>query len=121
MSLVGVRDISNLETAPAERSGVQTKVLRYNNEVIRDGILREVGRGGQVFFVHNRVKDIHLVKQRLESLIPEVSFRFGHGQMNERDLEEVMTDFIGGKFDLFDRDNNRRKWFGYSQRKYNFY
>ena len=99
MSLVGVRDISNLETAPAERSGVQTKVLRYNNEVIRDGILREVGRGGQVFFVHNRVKDIHLVKQRLESLIPEVSFRFGHGQMNERDLEDVMTDFIGGKFD----------------------
>ncbi len=99
MSLVGVRAISNLETAPAERSGVQTKVLRYNNEVIRDGILREVGRGGQVFFVHNRVKDIHLVKQRLESLIPEVSFRFGHGQMNERDLEDVMTDFIGGKFD----------------------
>ena len=99
MSLVGVRDISNLETAPAERSGVQTKVLRYNNEVIRDGILREVGRGGQVFFVHNRVKDIHLVKQRLESLIPEVSFRFGHGQMNERDLENVMADFIAGKFD----------------------
>ena len=99
MSLVGVRDISNLETAPAERSGVQTKVLRYNNEVIRDGILREVGRGGQVFFVHNRVKDIHLVKQRLESLIPEVSFRFGHGQMNERDLENVMADFISGKFD----------------------
>jgi len=99
MSLVGVRDISNLETAPAERSGVQTKVLRYNNEVIRDGILREVGRGGQVFFVHNRVKDIHLVKQRLEALIPEVSFRFGHGQMNERDLENVMADFIAGKFD----------------------
>jgi len=96
MSLVGVRDISNLETAPAERSGVQTKVLRYNNEVIRDGILREVGRGGQVFFVHNRVKDIHLVKQRLESLVPEVSFRFGHGQMNERDLENVMADFIAG-------------------------
>ena len=99
MSLVGVRDISNLETAPAERSGVATKVLRYNNDVIREGILREIGRGGQVFFVHNRVNDIHIVEQRLKKLVPEATFRFGHGQMNERDLEQVMADFIDGEFD----------------------
>lgn len=99
MSLVGVRDISNLETAPSERSGVQTKVLRYNNEVIREGILRELGRGGQIFFVHNRVNDIHIVEQRLKNLVPEATFRFGHGQMNERDLEQVMADFIAGEFD----------------------
>jgi transcription-repair coupling factor (superfamily II helicase) len=99
MSLVGVRDISNLETAPSDRSGVQTKVLRYNNEVIRKAILRELGRGGQIFFVHNRVKDIHLVQQRLQTLVPEATFKFGHGQMPERELESVMTEFIAGKFD----------------------
>ena len=100
MSLVGVRDISNLETPPDDRSAVATKVLRFNNETIRMGILRELNRGGQVFFVHNRVNDIHLIQQKLESLIPEATFRFGHGQMNETELEEVMTDFIAGKFDV---------------------
>ncbi|MGB1931097.1 MAG: transcription-repair coupling factor, partial [Mariniblastus sp.] len=100
MSLVGVRDISNLETPPDDRSAVATKVLRFNNETIRTGILRELNRGGQVFFVHNRVNDIHLIQQKLESLIPEATFRFGHGQMNETELEEVMTDFIAGKFDV---------------------
>ena len=100
MSLVGVRDISNLETAPAERLAVDTKVLRYNNEVIRNAILREISRGGQVYFVHNRVNDIHLVQQRLEELVPEATFRFGHGQMKEGELEVVMTDFIAGKYDV---------------------
>ena len=100
MSLVGVRDISNLETAPEERSPVDTKVLRFNTNVIRQGILREISRGGQVFFVHNRVSDIHIIKDRLEKLVPEATFRFGHGQMNERELESVMTDFINGEFDV---------------------
>ena len=100
MSLVGVRDISNLETPPEDRSAVSTKVLRFNNELIRSAILRELSRGGQVFFVHNRVNDIHLIQQKLETLVPEASFRFGHGQMNERELEEVMTDFIAGEFDV---------------------
>lgn len=100
MSLVGVRDISNLETPPDDRSPVDTKVLRYNNEVIRSGILRELSRSGQVFFVHNRVNDIHLVLQKLQSLVPEATFRFGHGQMKETELEEVMTDFIAGEFDV---------------------
>ncbi|MFT5301062.1 MAG: transcription-repair coupling factor (superfamily II helicase) [Mariniblastus sp.] len=100
MSLVGVRDISNLETPPEDRSPVETKVMRYNNEVIRNALLRELNRGGQAFFVHNRVNDIHLMQERLEALVPEATFRFGHGQMNEGELEVVMTDFIAGKFDV---------------------
>ena len=100
MSLVGVRDISNLETPPDDRSAVATKVLRFNDEVIRNGILRELSRDGQTFFVHNRVNDIHLMQQKLQSLVPEATFRYGHGQMNERDLEDVMTDFIAGEFDV---------------------
>ncbi len=100
MSLVGVRDISNLETPPDDRSAVATRVMRFNNKVIRTAILREINRGGQVFFVHNRVNDIHLIRQKLETLVPEVRFQVGHGQMNERELEEVMTDFIAGEFDV---------------------
>ncbi len=100
MSLVGVRDISNLETAPEDRSPVETKVLRFNNEVIRSAMLRELNRGGQVFFVHNRVNDIHIIEQRIQSIVPEASTIVGHGQMHERDLEKVMTDFIDGKFDI---------------------
>jgi transcription-repair coupling factor (superfamily II helicase) len=100
MSLVGVRDISNLETAPAERLAVDTKVMRYNNNVIRSSILREISRGGQVYFVHNRVNDIHIIQHKLEQLVPEATFRFGHGQMKEGELEGVMTDFIAHKFDV---------------------
>ncbi|MEM9942816.1 MAG: transcription-repair coupling factor [Planctomycetota bacterium] len=100
MSLVGVRDISNLETAPAERLAVDTKVLRFNNEIVRNAILRELNRGGQVYFVHNRVNDIHLIKNKLEFLVPEASFEFGHGQMKEGELEKVMTKFIAGDFDV---------------------
>lgn len=100
MSLVGVRDISNLETAPSDRSAVDTKVLRFSEKVIREAILRELNRGGQTYFVHNRVQDIELVQEKLRRIVPEATFRFGHGQMNERDLEKVMTDFIDGKFDV---------------------
>ncbi len=100
MSLVGVRDISNLETAPEDRSPVQTKVTRYNNEIIRTSVLRELNRGGQIFFVHNRVKDIHVVKQKLNDLVPEATVKIGHGQMDMNDLEVVMSDFIAGKFDI---------------------
>lgn len=100
MSLVGVRDISNLETAPEDRSPVATKVMRYNNEIIRTAILRELNRGGQIFFVHNRVKDIHVIAQKIKELVPEVSVRIGHGQMPMEELEDVMSEFIAGKFDL---------------------
>ena len=100
MSLVGVRDIANLETAPEDRMPVETKVMRFNNEVVRAAILRELARGGQVFFVHNRVKDIQILRQKLEDLVPEASFNVGHGQMDELELEKVMSDFIAGKFDV---------------------
>ncbi len=100
MSLVGVRDISNLETAPAERIPVETKVTRFNDEIIRTSVLRELGRGGQVYFVHNRVNDIHILKEKLESIVPQASIEIGHGQMDEVELERVMTDFIAGKFDV---------------------
>ena len=100
MSLVGVRDISNLETAPEERSAVETKVLRFNSKVIREAILRELSRGGQTYFVHNRVNDIRVIEERLRSIVPEASIIVGHGQMPTDELEDVMNDFIGGKYDI---------------------
>ncbi len=100
MSLVGVRDISNLETPPEERRSVETRVTRFADETIRNAILRELNRGGQTFFVHNRVNDIQIVRDRLQRIVPEASICVGHGQMHEDDLSEVMTDFIAGKFDI---------------------
>ena len=101
MSLVGVRDISNLETAPEDRQSVETKVLRFQR---RDGAdSNPEGTQpwrGKSFSIHNRVNDIHLVSQKLASLVPEASIAIGHGQMHERELEKVMTDFIDGKFDV---------------------
>jgi transcription-repair coupling factor (superfamily II helicase) len=100
MSLVGVRDISNLETPPEDRIPVETKVTRFSDEIVRNGILREISRGGQVFFVHNRVKDIYILKDKIKSIVPEATIEVGHGQMDELELEKVMSDFILGKFDV---------------------
>ncbi|MDP6446065.1 MAG: transcription-repair coupling factor, partial [Pirellulaceae bacterium] len=100
MSLVGVRDISNLETAPEDRIAVETRVSRFDADLIRNAVMRELNRGGQIFFVHNRVNDIELIKQRLEHIVPEASIRIGHGQMPEGELEKVMFDFVAGKFDV---------------------
>ena len=100
MSLVGVRDISNLETAPEDRLAVETRVLRFNPDTIRHAVLRELNRGGQIYFVHNRVNDIEKVAKQLQYIVPEASLRIGHGQMNETDLEQVMIDFVNHEFDL---------------------
>lgn len=100
MSLVGVRDISNLETPPEERTAVETKVTRFSNELIRNAIIRELDRGGQVYFVHNRVNDIEMMKHRLEQIVPEATFVVGHGQMPDEELETVMTEFVQGKHDV---------------------
>lgn len=100
MSLVGVRDISNLTTAPLDRTAVETRVIRWNDEQIRHALLRELSRGGQVYFVHNRVMDIEVIKQRIESLAPDARVRVGHGQMAENELERVMVDFVDHKFDV---------------------
>lgn len=100
MSLVGVRDISNLETPPEARVAVETRVTRFSDETIRNAILRELNRGGQTYFVHNRVNDIQAVRDRLQRIVPEASICVGHGQMHEDDLSEVMSDFIAGRYDI---------------------
>lgn len=100
MSLVGVRDISNLETPPEERRAVETRVTRFGDEIIRNAVLRELNRGGQTYFVHNRVNDIQIVRDRLQRIVPEASICVGHGQMHEDDLSQVMSEFIAGKHDI---------------------
>jgi transcription-repair coupling factor (superfamily II helicase) len=100
MALVGVRDISNLETPPAERRSVETNVVRWDDNLIRNAIVRELNRGGQIFFVHNRIGDMHEIAEKLKQIVPEVRVGIGHGQMGEGELEQVMVDFIDHKFDL---------------------
>ncbi len=100
MALVGVRDISNLETPPAERRSVETNVVRWDDKLIRTAVIRELNRGGQIFFVHNRIGDMHTIAEKLKRIVPEVRIGIGHGQMGEGELEQVMVDFIEHKFDL---------------------
>jgi transcription-repair coupling factor (superfamily II helicase) len=100
MSLIGVRDISNLETAPEDRLSVETRVIRFNDAVVRNAILRELNREGQIYFVHNRIQDIHEVEARLRRLVPEARIGVGHGQMAEGELEQIMVDFIEHRFDI---------------------
>ncbi len=100
MSMVGVRDMSLLETPPEERLPVQTYVVEYSDALIRDAILRETARKGQVFVLHNRVADIDLYASRLRQLVPEVRIAVAHGQMKEGALEDVMMDFVAGHYDL---------------------
>jgi transcription-repair coupling factor (superfamily II helicase) len=100
MSLSGVRDISIIETAPSERMPVQTFVGESDDTLIRRAILRELDRGGQIFFVHNRVQTIEIVANLLRKLVPEAKIAVGHGQMSERELEEIMLRFNDGDIDL---------------------
>ncbi len=100
MSLVGVRDISNLETPPAERMAIETKVVRFDDAIIRNAILREMNRGGQTYFVHNRIQDMGLLASRLQRIVPEARIVVGHGQMAEHQLEQVMIDFIEHRYDV---------------------
>ncbi|MFH1646366.1 MAG: transcription-repair coupling factor, partial [Chloroflexota bacterium] len=100
MSLVGVRDMSTMETPPEERLPVKTYVAEYNDHLVREAILRELERNGQVFFVHNRVQSIAMVAASLRELVPEANVAIAHGQMPEEELEKVMTDFTGGRVDI---------------------
>lgn len=100
MALTGVRDISNLNTPPEERLPVITHVGPYSPRLVRQAILRELERGGQVFFVHNRVQTIEAMKAHLEKLVPEASVGIGHGQMNENQLSNVMHKFNTGEIDI---------------------
>lgn len=99
-SMMGARDFSNIQTPPPNRQPVTTEVMSLDGEFIRDAIEYEVFRGGQVYFVHNRVKDIHEFEVMLNKLVPHVSIAVAHGQMEGDKLEEVMLDFINGKFDV---------------------
>jgi transcription-repair coupling factor (superfamily II helicase) len=100
MSLVGVRDMSTMETPPEQRLPIKTYVAQYDERLIREAILREMERNGQVFFVHNRVQGIAFVASKLRELIPEAKIAIAHGQMPEAELEKVMADFARGKSDI---------------------
>ena len=100
MALVNVRDMSVIETPPQERLPIRTFIRSWDDALMREAILREVDRGGQVFFVHNRVQGIQALEQRLHKLVPEASFAVAHGQMPEDQLEKVMLDFSAGEFNV---------------------
>ncbi|HEX6988271.1 MAG TPA: transcription-repair coupling factor [Bacillota bacterium] len=100
MALTGLRDLSTIETPPEDRHPVQTYVIEYNPAVIRDAIQRELRRGGQVFYVHNRVRSIRIIQERLRRLVPEARIAVAHGQMEEDRLERVMMDFLDGAHDI---------------------
>ena len=100
MSMVGIRDMSLLQSPPDERYPVQTYVVEYSDGLVRDAILRELSRGGQVYVLYNRVQTIEMMHSRLKKLVPEARIGIGHGQMREHALEDVMMDFYEGKFDV---------------------
>ena len=100
MSLTGVRDISVIETPPEDRYPVQTYVVEQNDQLIRDAIIREIGRGGQVYFVYNRVEDIERMAKYIQGLVPESKVGIAHGQMAERQLEKEMFDFMAKEYNV---------------------
>ena len=100
MSMSGIRDMSVIETPPEARYPVQTYVLEYSDALVREAILKEIGRGGQVYIVYNNVKNMDAFTGGLAELVPEARFSYAHGQMSERQLENTMLDFLEGKFDV---------------------
>jgi transcription-repair coupling factor (superfamily II helicase) len=100
MALVGVRDMSTISTPPDERLPIKTYVAEYDDRLVREAILRELERNGQVFFVHNRVQSIAVIAEKLRSLVPEARIAIGHGRMREDELESAMTEFARGKSDV---------------------
>lgn len=100
MSLIGIRDMCVMEEPPQERMPIQTFVMEYNEEIARDAINRELARGGQVYYVYNRVQDIAEMAGKVQALVPDASVAFAHGQMSERQLEEIMYDFVNGDIDV---------------------
>lgn len=100
MSLVGIRDMSVLEEPPVDRIPIQTYVMEYNDEMVREAINRELSRNGQVYYVYNRVKDIEDVASHVQQLVPSANVVFAHGQMREHQLERIMLDFINGEIDV---------------------
>ncbi|MFI3170753.1 MAG: transcription-repair coupling factor [Eubacteriales bacterium] len=100
MSLIGIRDMSVLEEAPQDRMPIQTYVMEYNDEMVREAIERELARDGQVYYVYNKVKDIDELTNRIAKLVPDANVAFAHGQMKEHELERIMYEFINGEIDV---------------------
>jgi transcription-repair coupling factor (superfamily II helicase) len=100
MALMGMRDLSIITTPPADRLAIRTMVSRYNDAMVVEGVKRELARGGQVFFVHNRIEDIHEWAAKLRELLPDLKLLVGHGQMPGEELEQVMVNFVDGKADV---------------------
>lgn len=100
MSLIGIRDMSVLEEPPMDRMPIQTYVMEYNEEIVREAVNRELSRNGQVYYVFNRVNQIEEVTAKIAELVPEASVAFAHGQMKERELENIMYQFINGEIDV---------------------
>ena len=100
MSLVGIRDMSVLEEPPVDRTPIQTYVMEYNDEMVREAINRELARNGQVYYVYNRVSDIAEIADHVQKLVPDATVAFAHGQMAEHELENIMYDFINGDIDV---------------------
>ncbi len=100
MSLLGIRDISNLETPPPDRKAIETRVTRFDPEIVKYAINRELNREGQIYFVHNRIYDIMSVADKIQSLVPEARIAIGHGQMHGEELERTMLAFIKRQYDI---------------------
>jgi transcription-repair coupling factor (superfamily II helicase) len=100
MALGGLRDLSLITTPPAERLAIKTFVIEWHGPTLREAVLRELRRGGQIYFVHNEIRTIDKIAAEVQGLVPEASVRIGHGQMRERDLEQLMVDFYHRRFDL---------------------
>lgn len=100
MSLVGIRDLSVLEEAPIDRLPIQTYVMEYYDETVKEAIKRELARGGQVYYVYNVVNDIDELTKKIQKLVPDANIAFAHGRMPERKLENIMRDFINGEIDV---------------------
>ena len=100
MSLIGIRDMSILEEPPQDRVPIQTYVMEFNPELVREAVCRELARGGQVYYVYNRVRDIADMASRLQNMVPEARIAYAHGQMKEAELEQIMVSFINGEIDV---------------------
>ena len=107
--------MSVLEEAPMDRMPIQTYVMEYNEELVREAITREMARGGQVYYVYNRVNDIEEITNRIAKLVPEANVAFAHGQMREHQLEKIMYGFINGDIDVLGFYYHYRNWIGHLQ------
>lgn len=100
MSLIGIRDLSTIDTPPQDRRAIETRICSFDDIIIREAILKEKARGGQVFFVHNNVKTIYRMAEHIQEMLPQVSVAVAHGQLRERELEKVMLDFVRHRIDV---------------------